>query len=131
MSEGHDISGDWTGIFNYPRDQAPVTFTASLQENGGWITGSVEETSARELGPPRPLGASIQGRRVGAAVTWLKLYDEASPVHDAVSYEGEVSPDGEEIGGRWSIPDSWSGTFLMVRQPGKAAAREKRKSARM
>jgi hypothetical protein len=131
MSDKFDVSGDWTGVFNYPRDYPPVAFKAALSEGGGWITGTVEEGSAKELGPPRRLGASIQGRRLGAAVIWLKLYDEASAQHDAVAYEGELSADGEEISGRWSIPDSWSGTFLMVRDAKTGAARARGKSARI
>ena len=131
MSDTLNLSGDWTGIFNYPREYSPVGFKATLSENDGWIMGTVEEGSAKELGVPRRLGASIQGRRLGVAVIWLKLYDEASPQHDAVTYEGEVTPDGEEISGRWSIPDSWSGTFLMVRKPESSAKRERGKSARI
>jgi hypothetical protein len=45
--------------------------------------------------------------------------------HDVV-YEGEVSLDGQEIGGRWSIVGSWSGSFLMVRNAVLAKARERR-----
>ena len=127
---GHDVGGDWTGLFSYPRDQPPVSFTAALSEASGWIVGVVEEESGEGLGPARRLGASIQGRRNGVAVTWLKLYDDLSSHYDAVHYEGAVSADGEEISGRWSIAGSWSGTFLMVRKSSASIARERSATAR-
>ena len=125
-----DVSGDWTGTYSYPRAIPPVAFSASLSEQGGWISGVVEERSWERLGPPRRLGASIQGRRAGVSVTWLKLYDDHDASYDAVQYEGAVSPDGEEISGRWSIAGSWAGTFLMVRKSRATANRNRRAAAR-
>jgi hypothetical protein len=125
-----DLSGDWVGVYSYPGDAPPVSFTASLSETAGWIAGVVEEQSAEGLGPPRRLGASIQGRRNGASTTWLKLYDDLAHGYDAVRYEGSVTPDGEEISGRWSIFSSWSGTFLMVRQSRASVASERSAATR-
>ena len=113
---GLDLSGDWTGIYSYPRAIPPVSFTASLSEQGGWISGVVEEKSRKGVGLARRLGATIQGRRTGESVTWLKLYDDLDDNYDAVQYEGAISADGEEISGCWSIFGDWSGSFLMVRK---------------
>ena len=129
-TNGLDLSGDWTGVFSYPRDQPPASFTARLSEQAGWISGVIEEQSWKGLGPVRRLGATIQGRRTGFSLTWLKLYDDLDGFHDAVQYEGSVDQNGEEISGRWSIVGSWSGTFLMVRNLRTAARREWRTSAR-
>lgn len=124
-----DLSGDWAGIYSYPHSLPPVSFTASLSETGGWIVGEVEEQSEKGRGPPRRLGASIQGRRQGLSVTWLKTYDDPAHHHEAVQYEGAVSADGEEISGRWSLFGNWSGSFLMVRQTRTAASRRRRARA--
>ena len=125
-----DVSGEWTGIYSYPSGLPPISFLAALTEREGWIAGVIEEHSREGAGPARRLGASIQGRRSGAAVTWLKLYDDPGFGYDAVGYEGAVSADGEEISGRWSIAGEWSGAFLMVRKSRAAAARERRATAR-
>ncbi len=59
--------------------------------------------------------ATVMGRVDGQHVTFLKTYDRQIRRYDAVHYEGEIDPEGEEIWGRWTIPGSWSGTFLMIR----------------
>ena len=128
MSEELDLSGEWTGVYSYPGAGSPVPFTASLSEREGWLTGAVEERSTQ--GPPRRLGATIQGRRAGVSVTWLKTYDVMEHGYDAVQYEGAVSADGAEISGRWAIFENGSGTFLMTRKPGAQAARRRSATTR-
>jgi len=43
-----------------------------------------------------------------------------------VHYAGEISRDGNEIHGRWTVPGSWSGPFLMIRagKVGQALTRQ-------
>ena len=36
-----DLSGRWTGMFNYPGPFPPVGFEAELRDQGGSITGTV------------------------------------------------------------------------------------------
>jgi hypothetical protein len=117
-----DLSGVWQGVYSYPGRRDPVAFVATLDESQSWLTGATEETG--DTGDARgvTISATLQGRRTGSAVTWLKLYDRASRVYDAVHYEGDVSADGREIHGRWTISGSWSGTFLMIRAGGDAVA---------
>jgi hypothetical protein len=130
MSErGLDISGEWMGVYSYPAALPPVAFSASLIERDGWLSGVIEEQGAKAEGAPKRRSASIQGRRVGLAATWLKCYEHRDVSHD-VQYEGQVSADGEEISGRWSIVGNWSGTFLMARQSRATARRERRARAR-
>jgi hypothetical protein len=118
-----DLSGDWDGIYSYTVPLPPVSFTARLSEQQTSLGGAIEEERDR-----RKLVASIEGRRIGVAVTFLKRYEDRAIHHD-VEYEGEVSPDGAEISGRWSIYGDWSGPFLMVRRPRKAVARLRRTGA--
>ncbi len=44
----------------------------------------------------------------------------ASRAHYVVHYTGSIAPDGNEINGQWNVPGVWSGTFIMIRKPGKA-----------
>jgi hypothetical protein len=120
-----DLSGDWTGVYSYPRGLSPVSFAALMRDAGGALSGNIEEEAAIDGRAPRLRSAALEGRRAGFATTWLKTYEHRDVSHDVV-YEGEVSLDGQEIGGRWSIVGSWSGSFLMVRNAVLAKARERR-----
>jgi hypothetical protein len=110
-----NLSGLWQGRFSYPRGRPPTSFVADLAETDCWIVGLTEEIAAVGDARGRKISASLQGRRTGRSVTWLKLYDASSRNYDTVHYAGEVSNDGSEIAGRWTIPGGWSGTFLMIR----------------
>jgi hypothetical protein len=63
----------------------------------------------------KTITATLQGRRTRRSVTFLKTYDAVPAGYDAVRYEGDVNGDGTEIEGRWTVPGSWSGKFLMTR----------------
>ena len=106
-----DLSGDWTGQYTYPDDGSAAFFTARLFEKSGRFNGSIEEvdTFAGQL------RASVDGRRSGSTVRFTKFYDLGSEEFDTVVYEGVLSEDGSEVEGRWTVPNSWSGRFLMVR----------------
>jgi hypothetical protein len=116
-----DLSGGWTGAYSYPGDGPPVSFSATLSQNGEWITGETEEVGLSAHAGHVSMTATLQGRRAGADVTWLKLYDRISGGYDAVSYEGQVNEDASEISGRWSVRPDWSGAFLMIRMPSNVA----------
>ena len=119
-----DLSGTWHGFYNYPIAQEPVPFTAELTDADGDLAGRTEETG--NVGDARGLAisATLQGRRSGSSVTWLKIYDGQFEHYDAVRYAGNVSEDGLEIEGRWTVPGNWSGTFLMIRAAGKTQLQE-------
>ncbi len=118
---GLDLSGEWDGMYSYPASLPPVAFKANLTERGGALSGIIEEGSAPGEGSSRR-ASTLEGRRSGLAVTFLKRYEDRSVHHD-VDYDGAVSVDGAEISGRWSIFGQWSGPFLMVRKPRKSVAR--------
>ena len=121
-----NLSGSWRGLYSYPRAYDPVSFTAQLHHAEEWLTGSTDEAAAARMPAGSVMTAMIMGRVDGQHVTFLKTYDRQVRLYDAVHYEGEVDPEGEEIWGRWTILGSWSGTFLMIRaSEGHVALRER------
>ena len=118
-----DLSGRWTGLYNYPGPFPPVSFEAELRELGGSIGGTMSEPD-EEHGGGGTLHAVVDGSRQGSAVTFTKIYEDAERMPEPVFYSGTVQPDGNEISGHWDIPGHWSGTFLMVRTPDAAEAAE-------
>ena len=127
MSDGadYDVSGHWTGVFNFPRLLPPGGFEATLREVGGAISGVTIEPGDPFDPPGTILEAVIKGGRDQNLVTFRKIYDdELRP--DAVFYQGVIQQGGDEIRGEWTIPGEWSGTFLIVRA-GKEEAEVKRR----
>jgi hypothetical protein len=119
-----DLSGRWTGLFNYPRGLPPVGFEADLREVGGCFTGTISEPDDDPQGTGRGLQAIVEGQRQDSAVTFAKIYEDAERRPEPVFYSGTLQSDGNEISGRWEIQGQWSGTFLMIREAGVAEAAE-------
>ncbi|MGZ8284879.1 MAG: hypothetical protein ACXW27_16320 [Allosphingosinicella sp.] len=117
-----DLSGRWTGIFNYPEFLAPNGFEAILTDLEGAIGGTVSERDDDPRGIRGTLLSIVEGRRQGSAVTFTKMYEDVELMPDAIFYGGTIQPDGNEISGRWEIPGAWAGTFLMIRESGVAEA---------
>lgn len=111
----HDLTGRWSGIFNYPHTEPPTAFEVDITDRGGAITGTVHEPDLYSDPPGALIAAMIDGRRVDAALTFSKFYDSADGYSEMVVYTGSISDDGLEISGRWDIPGVWSGNFLMIR----------------
>ncbi|HYD24799.1 MAG TPA: hypothetical protein VEB68_08370 [Croceibacterium sp.] len=123
---GYDLTGEWSGIYNYPAHLPPNTFEASLRDSGGIITGVIRQPG-EIIEPPGIVQHSvINGSREGSTVRWIKLYDDLSRA--TPHYHGRIQPGGDEIEGEWTIPGDWSGTFLMIRR-GRAEAKEARKTS--
>jgi hypothetical protein len=114
----HDLTGRWTGIYNYPRLLPPNSFEATLRDVAGTITGLTSEQDDDPHGRGGLLHAIVEGRREGSSVTFTKIYDEMEPEPVVIFYGGTVAGDGNEIQGRWERMGMWSGTFLMVRNTG-------------
>jgi hypothetical protein len=114
-----DLSGDWIGIYNYPQHYGPVRFHAILHDADGWLSGTTSEEDEENL-PGAILAATIEGRREGSTVSFVKIYDDEEVMPDIVRYQGLIQPGGDEITGEWEVPGIWSGTFLMVRESGVA-----------
>ncbi len=119
MSAGNaNLSGRWTGVFNYPVAWPSTSFEAVLADAGGLITGTTTEAGDTPECLGQILSATIDGRREGTTIRFAKMYDFATEHRDTVLYTGTLHPDGNEIEGRWEIPGEWSGTFLMIRNGG-------------
>jgi hypothetical protein len=119
-----DLSGRWTGMFNYPGPFPPVCFEAELRDDGGSISGMISEPDEGHHGGAGTLHSIVDGSREGSAVSFTKIYEDEERMPEPVFYNGTVQPDGNEISGRWEISGHWSGTFLMVRNPGAAEVAE-------
>ena len=120
----YDLTGEWSGIYNYPSLLPPNSFEASIRDSGGIITGVIRQPGEIIEPPGIHQHAVIEGARSGNLVRWIKIYDDLkrSPPH----YEGRIQPGGDEIEGEWHHPGDWSGTFLMVRRRGAKAAEERK-----
>jgi len=121
-----NLTGVWQGLFSYPSMYRAASFTATLIEADSHLTGSTVEIA---VGGPRDgtsVSAFLSGRRTGSRVTFAKQYEGPEPPNHTVEYEGTLTEDGMEIDGRWFIPGSWAGRFLMIRSGGRSveAARQ-------
>ena len=112
-----DLTGKWSGIFNYPHTNPPTAFEADIADLGGSIVGTIHEPDLHSVPPGALIAAAIDGHRDGASVRFSKFYDDRGTegYGDMVVYAGVLSADGCEISGRWDIPGVWSGSFLMIR----------------
>ena len=122
----YDLTGQWSGIFNYPSLFPPNSFEAAIRDSGGLISGVI--TQPREVfeGPGPSRQAVIEGSREGSQLRFIKIYDDLD--RPTPYYQGIVQPGGDEIEGEWTIPGDWSGTFLMIRGSRADQAEERRVS---
>lgn len=121
-----DLSGKWSGIFNYPHTNPPTAFEADIADLGGSLVGTIHEPDLFSQPPGALIAAAIDGHREGMKVAFSKFYDDSDGYADMVVYSGMVSEDGCEISGRWDIPGVWSGSFLMIRPAREPAVAEER-----
>ncbi|HEY1605223.1 MAG TPA: hypothetical protein VGF77_06455 [Allosphingosinicella sp.] len=119
-----DLSGRWSGLYNYPHSMPPTPFEAEIRDQGGRIAGETIEP-----GRDGTMHAMIAGRRAGCDVHFVKTYDDLLPDGAPVDYRGAVAESGDEIHGRWEIAGNWSGTFLMIREGGSKEEAQNRASA--
>lgn len=122
----YDLTGEWTGIYNYPRLLPPNTFEASIRDSGGALTGEIRQPGEFFEAAGLVQHAVIEGSRTGNQVRWVKFYDDLN--RDPPSYEGTIQPDGNEIEGTWHHVGNWSGTFLMIRRAREQAAETRKVS---
>jgi hypothetical protein len=108
-----DLSGQWSGIYNYPSHYPPNMFEAEIKDSGGLITGLISQPGEFFEPAGTVQHAVIEGSRDGSTLRFVKIYDDLS--RPTPHYHGIVQPGGDEIEGEWTIPGDWSGTFLMIR----------------
>jgi len=127
-ASSHDLSGSWTGLFNYPSLLPTTHFQAVLKDAGGLVTGLTTE-EGESLHIDGIVHATIEGRHDGIVLHFTKIYDDLAHAGHPIDYEGTITEGGDEISGRWDIKGVWSGTFLMVRNPGQEEAVEREAGA--
>ena len=116
----YDLSGQWSGIYNYPALYPPNTFEATIRDGGGVITGVIVQPGEFFEPAETVQHAVIEGTSEGSQLSFVKMYDDLN--RPTPHYHGVVQPGGDEIEGEWTIPGNWSGTFLMIRGPRAAAS---------
>lgn len=122
MSDPHNLTGKWDGVFQYPQDHMPTTpFLADIIEEAGAFSGTTIEP---DLYGGASANARIVGHRSGRSVDFTKTYQSRDAGYqNPVDYVGQVSEDGLTITGVWSLKD-WNGTFEMTREAGVEVSRE-------
>ncbi|MDX8524961.1 hypothetical protein RFM68_10610 [Mesorhizobium sp. MSK_1335] len=124
-----NVTGVWNGRYFYPRDLAPVSFVATLFETASGLTGTTHEPAGPATGALRY--ATLEGRRDGRSVVFVKTYNNAGLHVHPIDYSGRLNGDATEIEGIWRILGNWSGKFLLIRSPGKAASIERKVAERV
>jgi len=122
MGKVVDLTGRWTGVYFYPHDpdwnandNMPATpFTAELTDVSGAVIGKTIEPDLL-FADGVEVRAVVEGRHDGAHLTFTKTPDGRDRDH-VILYDGDISPDGNVISGRWTIPGNWSGDFRMQRR---------------
>lgn len=118
MKETIDLTGSWVGIFNYPGNCQPATnFTVQLRDTMGTLAGDTSEPDILGEAGGQTLHGFLTGSHSGGRVEFLKCYENYDT--DPITYSGALADSGNEITGDWTIPDIWSGTFIMIRHSGK------------
>ncbi|WP_217574702.1 hypothetical protein [Mesorhizobium sp. GbtcB19] len=124
-----NLTGVWNGRYFYPRELAPVSFVATLFETASALTGTTHEPASPATSALRY--ATLEGRRDGRAVVFVKTYTNGGPNAQPIDYSGRLNGDATEIEGIWRIRGNWSGKFLMVRAPAKAVSVERKAAERV
>jgi len=77
-ADGLDLSGTWHGQYNYQgRKKDPVPFVAHLAEGDSWLTGVITEVGTVGTAKGIEIEATVDGRRAGRSIIFLKLYNGA------------------------------------------------------
>jgi len=127
----HDLSGVWHGFYNMPSGEPPTQFEATIRDAAGMLSGLVTEMGDTEDCAGQILHAVIDGDHDGNRVHFDKRYDYLPRADYVIHYEGVLQAGGDEIVGRWIIPNVWSGTFLMVRGARAGEAIERKASEKV
>lgn len=128
MNDGADplnLTGVWHGNYTYPLGFKSVSFVATLLEAGRHVSGSTYEPHSFRS---EMLYASLSGSRDCTTVEFTKTCQNGGEEYQwSIEYEGRLNEDGTEIEGTWTIPNQWSGKFLMIRSGRQAIAVSQKK----
>jgi hypothetical protein len=120
------LTGVWQGLYSYPGQGEPVSFVATLIETGSFVCGTTHETCSVTDASKQNLHAMISGVRHDASVTFTKSYDGTAGWKHKVEYDGALNSEASEVEGRWNIDGILAGRFMMIRNPGKEVAVERK-----
>jgi len=110
-----DLTGPWSGVYNYPSRPQAEHFEAVLFDAGGSFTGTTHEIARLMRTKPLELHATLSGSHTAGEVRFVKTYDGSGVLDHSIAYSGSLSADCDEIWGTWVL--AWlKGTFLMIRQ---------------
>ncbi len=128
MKAHTDLSGRWTGRYDYQGALSPVAFEAVLDDQDGHLVGTITEPNSFASGQGPHLQASLKGNRLGSSVSFTKYYHGFDQGDDPI-YDGDANAALTRISGQWrfaTLP-GWCGRFVMVRAPEAQARRRKAK----
>lgn len=109
------LTGVWHGLYSYPVFVEPVYFAVTLIQSGLAFSGTIHESEKGAHGTPLTRYANVSGAVDEARVEFIKTYDGSGGWNHAVSYLGSLNAQASEIEGFWTVSESWSGKFLMIR----------------
>jgi serine/threonine protein kinase/WD40 repeat protein len=113
------LSGTWMGEFQI-RSQQPVPFELTVvhDESTGRITGRVKEPNTFGRTRNRWTFAKIDGvfNSHDRTLKFNKQYVSEGDANYTLTYDGQVTPDGDQASGTWTMPDGQSGPFEIRRE---------------
>jgi hypothetical protein len=104
-----DISHRWQGAYHYSDKRSSVPFELEINVTGNTLTGRTSEPATFGKGASY-LYATIYGSTDGSNIRFTKTYDGTGGVSHSVEYSGNISADGSNMSGRWSLGNA-SGSF--------------------
>jgi hypothetical protein len=113
MTDKRDMTGVWYGRYLGDYCGQDNSFIALLAESGGMFDGNITEPDDGGVDGIRR--ASVQGRRGGTKLRFVKQYDGSGGFTHAVYYSGWIDEAGTTVDGVWAV-DWLRGTFTMQRE---------------
>lgn len=115
-----DLAGRLPGIFRgsyrYDGRDGEYPFVIKILEDGGRISGFIEEPGSNVGGAGDTVTSAIGGTLTGNTLSFRKIYDDNG---EEVLYSGEYDPKTGEITGRWEIAEL-QGSFSITLPPSAA-----------
>lgn len=119
MPGDQDISGYWSGWYDYAGNAAEVPFSAWLDMRADQVSGTTLEPNTFAHPDLTELSADLTGHVSGDRVSFFKTYHPGPEVHtQTIRYEGVISDDATRINGHWIVGESFfqlTGVFEMHR----------------
>src|SRR5215469_17199244 len=90
-----DVTGVWTGKYEYAGGQGPVEFTIIFLQKGDEVVGRVKETNTFGKQPEPWLHSSLKGtlNKETRELKFTKTYDGTAGISHSVEYSGRISED--------------------------------------